>query len=55
MVSLLSVYIADARAPVLVSFASFQLIIPDSVSDEKALYLSDVLPTAYHSIVSTEG
>ncbi|KAL7409208.1 GroES-like protein [Mrakia frigida] len=30
------------------------LKIPDSVSDEKALYLSDVLPTSYHAVVDTE-
>lgn len=29
------------------------LKIPDGVSDEKALYLSDVLPTAYHNVVDT--
>lgn len=29
------------------------LPIPDDVPDEKALYLSDVLPTSYHSIVDT--
>ncbi|KAK4643002.1 hypothetical protein QC761_000390 [Podospora bellae-mahoneyi] len=29
------------------------LKIPDNVPDEKALYLSDVLPTSYHSVVYT--
>ncbi|KAI5452146.1 hypothetical protein NCC49_001084 [Naganishia albida] len=29
------------------------LKIPDDVSDEKALYLSDVLPTSYHCVVDT--
>ncbi|KAB5511685.1 chaperonin 10-like protein, partial [Coniochaeta sp. 2T2.1] len=29
------------------------LEIPDSVPDEKGLYLSDVLPTSYHSVVYT--
>ncbi|KAG6919703.1 hypothetical protein DXG01_002649 [Tephrocybe rancida] len=29
------------------------LPIPDGVSDEQALYLSDVLPTSYHSVVDT--
>lgn len=29
------------------------LPIPDSVSDEKALYLSDILPTSYHCVVDT--
>ena len=29
------------------------LPIPDEVSDEKALYLSDVLCTAYHNVVDT--
>jgi threonine dehydrogenase-like Zn-dependent dehydrogenase len=27
------------------------LPIPDSVPDEKALYLSDILPTSYHAVV----
>lgn len=36
-------------------FFALQLKIPDSVSDEKALYLSDVLPTSYHAVVDTEG
>jgi threonine dehydrogenase-like Zn-dependent dehydrogenase len=27
------------------------LPIPDSVSDEKALYLSDIVPTSYHAVV----
>lgn len=30
------------------------LKIPDSVSDEKALYLSDIIPTSYHSTVCAE-
>jgi len=29
------------------------LPIPDSVPDEKALYLSDILPTSYHCVVDT--
>ncbi|KAH7931030.1 GroES-like protein [Leucogyrophana mollusca] len=29
------------------------LPIPDEVSDEKAIYLSDVLPTSYHCVVDT--
>jgi len=29
------------------------LSVPDSVTDEQALYLSDVLPTSYHSVVDT--
>jgi len=29
------------------------LPIPDSVSDERALYLSDILPTSYHAVVDT--
>ncbi|KAJ3917921.1 GroES-like protein [Lentinula edodes] len=29
------------------------LPIPDSVPDEKAIYLSDVLPTTYHTVVDT--
>ncbi|KAL7008266.1 hypothetical protein EMMF5_001995 [Cystobasidiomycetes sp. EMM_F5] len=29
------------------------LPIPDSVSDEEAIYLSDVLPTSYHCVVDT--
>ncbi|KAJ7735554.1 GroES-like protein [Mycena maculata] len=29
------------------------LPIPDSVSDEKALFLSDILPTSYHAVVDT--
>lgn len=29
------------------------LPIPDSVPDEKAIYLSDVLPTSYHTVVDT--
>lgn len=29
------------------------LAIPNDVSDEEALYLSDVLPTSYHCVVDT--
>ncbi|EIW86637.1 GroES-like protein [Coniophora puteana RWD-64-598 SS2] len=29
------------------------LPIPDGISDEKVIYLSDVLPTSYHSVVDT--
>ncbi|KJA21392.1 hypothetical protein HYPSUDRAFT_140565 [Hypholoma sublateritium FD-334 SS-4] len=29
------------------------LPIPDGVSDEKAIYLSDILPTSYHAVVDT--
>jgi threonine dehydrogenase-like Zn-dependent dehydrogenase len=29
------------------------LKIPDSVPDEEAIYLSDILPTSYHSVVDT--
>lgn len=29
------------------------LPIPDKVTDEQAVYLSDVLPTSYHSVVDT--
>lgn len=29
------------------------LLIPDSVLDELAIYLSDVLPTSYHAVVDT--
>ncbi|KAF9482310.1 GroES-like protein [Pholiota conissans] len=29
------------------------LPIPDSIPDEKALYLSDILPTSYHAVVDT--
>lgn len=29
------------------------LPIPDDVTDEQAVYLSDVLPTSYHSVVDT--
>ena len=29
------------------------LPIPDNVTDEQALYLSDVLPTSYHTVVDT--
>jgi threonine dehydrogenase-like Zn-dependent dehydrogenase len=30
------------------------LKIPDSVPDEKALYLSDILPTSYHSVICAD-
>jgi threonine dehydrogenase-like Zn-dependent dehydrogenase len=37
-----------------VPFGNVNLLpIPDDVSDERALYLSDVLPTSYHSVVDT--
>ncbi|KAL0064999.1 hypothetical protein AAF712_007990 [Marasmius tenuissimus] len=37
-----------------VPFGSINLLpIPDDVPDEKALYLSDVLPTSYHTVVDT--
>ncbi|KAG6330094.1 hypothetical protein ID866_8995 [Astraeus odoratus] len=37
-----------------VPFGEVNLLpIPDDVPDEKALYLSDVLPTSYHSVVDT--
>ncbi|TFK38516.1 GroES-like protein [Crucibulum laeve] len=29
------------------------LPIPDGISDEKAIYLSDILPTSYHAVVDT--
>jgi threonine dehydrogenase-like Zn-dependent dehydrogenase len=29
------------------------LPIPDSVPDEKALFLSDILPTSYHAVVDS--
>lgn len=29
------------------------LPIPDDVTDEQAIYLSDILPTSYHSVVDT--
>lgn len=29
------------------------LAIPEDVPDEKAIYLSDILPTSYHSVVDT--
>ena len=33
-----------------VPFADFNCLpIPDNIPDEKALYLSDVVPTAYHA------
>lgn len=39
------------RAP----FGDVNLLkIPDSVPDEKALYLSDIIPTSYHSTVCAE-
>lgn len=35
--------------------ADFNLLkIPNNVPDEKALYLSDIIPTSYHSVVSAE-
>lgn len=35
-----------------VPFGNVNLLpIPDNVADEQALYLSDVLPTSYHSVV----
>ncbi|CCH47130.1 Alcohol dehydrogenase, putative [Wickerhamomyces ciferrii] len=35
--------------------ADFNLMkIPDNVPDEKALYISDIIPTSYHSVVSAE-
>ncbi|KAL0951079.1 hypothetical protein HGRIS_007817 [Hohenbuehelia grisea] len=37
-----------------VPFGQVNLLpIPDSVSDEQAIYLSDVLPTSYHNVVDT--
>lgn len=37
-----------------VPFGNVNLLpIPDSVTDEQAIYLSDVLPTSYHSVVDT--
>ncbi|TFY72340.1 hypothetical protein EVG20_g667 [Dentipellis fragilis] len=37
-----------------VPFAEYNLLpIPEGLSDEQALYLSDVLPTSYHSVVDT--
>ena len=36
-------------------FADTNLLkVPDSVPDEKALYLSDIVPTSYHSVVCAE-
>jgi threonine dehydrogenase-like Zn-dependent dehydrogenase len=36
-------------------FADVNLLkIPDSVPDEKALYLSDIVPTSYHAVVCAE-
>ncbi|ESK94741.1 alcohol dehydrogenase [Moniliophthora roreri MCA 2997] len=38
-----------------VPFGNVNLLpIPSDISDEKALYLSDVLPTSYHSVVDTD-
>ncbi|CDZ96911.1 -like protein [Phaffia rhodozyma] len=38
-----------------VPFGDVNLLpIPDNVTDEQAIYLSDVLPTSYHSVVDTE-
>jgi threonine dehydrogenase-like Zn-dependent dehydrogenase len=37
-----------------VPYGSVNLLpIPDNVTDEQALYLSDVLPTSYHCVVDT--
>lgn len=37
-----------------VPFGNVNLLpIPDKVTDEQAIYLSDVLPTSYHSVVDT--
>ncbi|KAL0564204.1 hypothetical protein V5O48_017847 [Marasmius crinis-equi] len=37
-----------------VPFGNVNLLpIPDDISDERALYLSDVLPTSYHAVVDT--
>src|ERR1700742_1650876 len=37
-----------------VPFGNVNLLpIPDKVTDEQALYLSDVLPTSYHAVVDT--
>ncbi|KAG7091796.1 hypothetical protein E1B28_008199 [Marasmius oreades] len=37
-----------------VPFGNVNLLpVPDDVSDERALYLSDVLPTSYHAVVDT--
>lgn len=37
-----------------VPFGDVNLLrIPDSVPDEYAIYLSDVLPTSYHAVVDT--
>ncbi|KDQ63632.1 hypothetical protein JAAARDRAFT_44421 [Jaapia argillacea MUCL 33604] len=37
-----------------VPFGNVNLLpIPDEVSDEKAIYLSDVLPTSYHAVMDT--
>lgn len=37
-----------------VPFGNVNLLpIPDDIADEKAIYLSDVLPTSYHSVVDT--
>jgi len=37
-----------------VPFGNVNLLpIPDNITDEQALYLSDVLPTSYHSVVDT--
>jgi threonine dehydrogenase-like Zn-dependent dehydrogenase len=30
------------------------LVVPDDVPDEKALYLSDIVPTAYHGVEIAE-
>lgn len=37
-----------------IPYANFNLIkIPDSVPDEEALYLSDILATSYHQVMDT--
>ena len=37
-----------------VPFGDVNLLpIPDDISDEQAIYLSDVLPTSYHAVVDT--
>lgn len=37
-----------------VPFGEVNLLkIPDNVTDEQAIYLSDVLPTSYHAVVDT--
>lgn len=37
-----------------VPFADYNLLsIPDGLADEQVIYLSDVLPTSYHTVVDT--